>query len=1014
LIDNTQKGSPWLFISEKYETWIRMSASGDKLRQHLIPILILILYGLLCNLVGLRDFDPQLAWWGDDNLAYYAERAVAQPFFPGDLWHNSMQAEFVTLSAAYWIPAFLYKLIGIPPVTSALVFTALKVWMLTGAGYLLAYLLVKKPLTAAVTAIGINSSYIMFWNLAGYGYWHYMPYGSDLAYPLVLISLFFLCKRKVLFAILTLMVTVNIHPSIGAFGSFFLVFSLVFDFSQFSKKQKILILSSLVPLALIAILPSRFVLAKLSPDSLSSAQAVYNALNVTHGGYWETPFVGWWTKIYGFLLFSLYLIPAYIANLFKTTRIRKLLQLTQLASMVLLCLGIAIKFLCIAFFNSDSLKYLIPFHQLLLPRASVFFLIITFIVVAVYLISRLRSHESVSVRLAALISLTLFVSLTIIEWNHPSYSFVFVHIALVLILVTNEIRSKRRQKGRGQFPIGFPLQSIVFELIMVMLLLVVFIISYNHLLFGMTVVFQHIVLGLLVFSTFLSLFTPIHKRIPIKIRPANYAISLISAVSLSIFSVHSLSRGMNFLQAPASFGLIALFPFLPLMAVLDTQPEQSSSRLRLVLKGAPITVILLFAVAASVQGALSMRLPENHITRDWFAASIWTREHTPEQTSFLLLMDDPPLEWRRESFITTSSPGGWRTYSQRGKISLFEPVWGTVYYPNPDAEEYDGGISDYWQNKHPGMNRGEILKTLDEEDLLWLQNYTGASYAIAPSSLQISRPILYRNEHVVIYSLDAPDLACQNMCQQMAAWLEKNSEKSQTLISSEPVCDNFISQVQVLDEGFNNLDSLLESMPDFLITSEDNMNIVVPGDFQLENDGVPEEFLNYQEVYLSNQDADCNGQQVNIYERVGLGSLHGLAAEVTGSPLLPSPNGIDVLLYDGDTIPDDMYLSAYEGAALPYTLEIELIQPTLIEGIGMVWWSESDHPIEGQMTGWLGQEKVFEADLPIEDVGRLPYSWIQLEGDPAVDQLRLSVSAFEGQQRLILRRFFIQTNLYNN
>ena len=231
MIADKQTNTIRVLLNKKYQTWIKSLGSGVVPRQHLLPIIVLILYGALCNFVGLRDFAPQLAWWGDDNMAYYAERAISQQFFPGDIWHNSMQAEYVSVSAAYWIPAILYKFIGIPPLTTALAYTALKVWMLTGASYLLAYLLLKKPLTAVITAIGVNSSYIIYWNLAGYGYWRYMPYASDLGYSLVLISLFFLCKRKVLFAIITLMVTVNVHPSIGCYGCFFLVFSLIFNFT---------------------------------------------------------------------------------------------------------------------------------------------------------------------------------------------------------------------------------------------------------------------------------------------------------------------------------------------------------------------------------------------------------------------------------------------------------------------------------------------------------------------------------------------------------------------------------------------------------------------------------------------------------------------------------------------------------------------------------------------------------------------------------------------------------------
>src|SRR5690348_10184640 len=93
-----------------------MSTPPDHTSVRQLPaILALCLICLALNVILLWDFHPRLAGRNDDNTAYYARRAVVQDQFPGDLFHNHLQQEYIWLSAPNWLSYLLVRFFGIEP-----------------------------------------------------------------------------------------------------------------------------------------------------------------------------------------------------------------------------------------------------------------------------------------------------------------------------------------------------------------------------------------------------------------------------------------------------------------------------------------------------------------------------------------------------------------------------------------------------------------------------------------------------------------------------------------------------------------------------------------------------------------------------------------------------------------------------------------------------------------------------------------------------------------------------------
>jgi hypothetical protein len=955
------------------------------IRQHIIPIFVLLLYGFICNTLGLKNFDQNLAFWGDDNTVYYSERSISREIYPGDFWHNSFQAEYVWLSLPYWMSMLLNKYVGVAPSTSAFIFTSLKVWLLTGSGYLLAYRLSNNPWRAMILGLGLNSSNILWWNLANFGYWYYMPYQSDLAYPLVLISLFFIIDRRLIISLSVLAVATAIQPAIGMYGCFFMAFIIFFDRPKWDRKHIIQACVGAIIIFLIAFIPSRLVLMQIPPTAVGEAKVIYQSLNKTHGGLWEWAGNVWWVRVVGLLSSSFFVLPAIQQNMQSNDRGSQVLKLTLASSLVLVALGILSKAVCILLLDTPYLKFVIIFHQLLMTRASVFTLIIAFLYGGVYCLNLFLNSEP-PIRFAATLLLFILVDMRNIqyEYHHIQLFFVVCLGLVVPLLIKGAILSASSSKKKWFIEKGVLPTKIIMGFSVFISFSLWYFIKLRDL--NNSFIYEPFFWIFLTITSAVLLILPNEHTSP----HTSLGISAISLLGGSILTIGAWKH----IQAPYLSDSIPLIflPFLPFISTLESTALIFFSWVKQRRSIIITTAILTTIVLASIQNAANFKLASNDVLQDWYDISLWARDHTRQNTSFLNLLDYSP-------------PGGWRTYSHRGIIKMFGDSAALVYLPDLRLTISGQLTREYLAQKYPNMNSSDIYNSLDEDDLKWAQANLHTSYAIASANLKIDYPIIYRNKHFTLYDLEMEK--DKMFCQSLTSWLIKNSFTNQTILSDVPCkYPAFIQEIQK-ENNWVDLKDLLNNNPDLVLITDDNIQQM---DMELKNLFSEEQsFLNYDLIKVFDAPSNLVWSKLYIYRRAGPSSLNGKILSVTGSPLYPSPNGTDVLELDDALIPMDVYLSASEGSPFPYVLDITLKAPMELSGIGFVWWSPQDQPREGRVQGWKGDQLVFDNLLSIQSSDSVPYSWEDV-GNKQVDRLVLTVSSFKGQQRLILRRLIIDQN----
>jgi hypothetical protein len=160
----------------------------------------------------------------------------------------------------------------------------------------------------------------------------------------------------------------------------------------------------------------------------------------------------------------------------------------------------------------------------------------------------------------------------------------------------------------------------------------------------------------------------------------------------------------------------------------------------------PAAAALLVGTVLGLADAWACRLPPRHFARDWLEAALWSRAHTREGTSFLLLTDYPGQV----------PPAAWRTFAHRGLVRLFRPPWSMVYTPDRRYNKFFEPIHTYLAGRFPGQAPGNVLVQLQGEDVTWLKSYSGASYGIAYRQLWLPFAPLFHNRSFVVYDLAKP------------------------------------------------------------------------------------------------------------------------------------------------------------------------------------------------------------------------------------------------------------------
>ncbi len=264
---------------------------------------------------------------------------------------------------------------------------------------------------------------------------------------------------------------------------------------------------------------------------------------------------------------------------------------------------------------------------------------------------------------------------------------------------------------------------------------------------------------------------------------------------------------------------------------------------------------------------------------------------------------------------------------------------------------------------------------------------------------------------------------------QVGRWLETSCPEARSLITSEAVFyyPPSITEIRYLNRQLG-LRQLFEHAPDLLILSDWFIEMYTRDYSPQEIEAMPREardefqrvrelyllarrgdrLLNYRRIRTFDAPAGCYWKRLHVYRRSGPASLAGLVDRVGGTPLISPPNGADVLFAEGP-IPEGMYLATPvdRPPPLPLRLELSCRRPIRLDGIGFVWWSCEHHPARATIAGYREERCVFSEAAQVCTGMDISYTWMPIADAPELDRIELTVPAFVGQERLIIRRVLV-------
>ncbi len=698
----------------------------NKAWKHIVAGLIIAIFLIGANYLTLQNYDDILSAWGDDNLAYYAERYVDGGEYAGDLWHNTLQKEYVFMSGAFLIPAMLYKYLHILPVKVSLWITGGKLWLLAFALYFFTWEMTRNVRAALFSAVGTISGYAVFWNLGMFAYCYNAPYQSDIVYPLTVFTFILLLRRRFYPALGLAALIMWIHPSIGLYTLFFIGLVVLYD-PALERRQKASLAVIAGVIAVAGIIPSRIVLNSIPASELGSAKMILEALNSTHGGLWEWEPGGWWLRLQGFLRLAGLGMLAWYSTDFEFPEHRKVVKVIILGAIFLVVAGIVAKVACDSLINSPLLKFVIPFHQLLFTRASVFLLILFYILGICFITTWAARSKSYTTCFLMLLAMMLFDYKSVdFGANHPAVSNIIWGISLGIIL----LEKLRYKTVLGILPL---------------------------LLIGNSAKLKYLSRAYQLLPS--AAFSAVMLSLLLALKVSGAIVSVYIAGVILILTANAWRGVPNSLLIFAGWHLgfaILIFklkltgvPYLPIaftipaiVWVVRRLPQRTERIQGLLLIG----TMLFAGVISFYQSMDSMnRVKASDPRHGWFEAAAWASQNTSANTSFIMLTDYSEYGY-----------DGWRTYAHRGKMQIFDDFITPVYTADLRYIKAVDPLRDHFTSKYPALKRAEILDRLSPEDFAWLTANTPARYALTPLTRRYDIQPLYYNDYYAIYDLRAP------------------------------------------------------------------------------------------------------------------------------------------------------------------------------------------------------------------------------------------------------------------
>ncbi|MDA8325023.1 MAG: hypothetical protein M0033_02270 [Nitrospiraceae bacterium] len=290
-----------------------------------------------------------------------------------------------------------------------------------------------------------------------------------------------------------------------------------------------------------------------------------------------------------------------------------------------------------------------------------------------------------------------------------------------------------------------------------------------------------------------------------------------------------------------------------------------------------------------------------------------------------------------------------------------------------------------------------------------------------------SRDYTRESRFVLAYDLIKSTRSANSKVMKVGQWLKENCPDARSLVTDETVFyyPPFIKDIAYWNRQLD-FEDLFRTMPDLLIVSDWFMDMYTTQYSKAELEAMPpvqredflkerefysfikgkKEFLNYRLIKMFKADKGWYWKKIYIYKRIGPRTFQGMIESVSGPTINPSPNGNDIFFRNDFVMPFEVYLAAFPGNPVPGRFTINLKSPTALKGFGVEWYDAQNHPIKGTVEIYSNGSLVSREPLSVSSPDSAPYSWFDV--NVKAGRIVFYITQFKGQQRLLLRRFFMK------
>jgi len=266
----------------------------------LVFMVLLFVYGL----IGMWNFKLAMADFSEDNPIFYAHAFKEPGYFSGDfpigLPIDTLVDTKIATSGMYWIPALLWRYLNIDPYFPTWLLTLIQGCSMILAIYVLAIVIVRDRLAAAIAAIFAAIAAPWMWDLANFGNnasWTFLPYAAQLAIAPVLLAFALLIRKgKTVHILVLLGVAGLIHPAMALYACAMLGLFWLWEGSQISWPGALRRLAGLVVVVFIFMLPSLWAMLTQAIDQLPRGEVIAGMRQNQHIWPWTYP-ERWWLSL---------------------------------------------------------------------------------------------------------------------------------------------------------------------------------------------------------------------------------------------------------------------------------------------------------------------------------------------------------------------------------------------------------------------------------------------------------------------------------------------------------------------------------------------------------------------------------------------------------------------------------------------------------------------------------------------------------------------------------------------